>query len=251
MFRPWLLTFTPFTSKHKDEEDHLIGARMETSQCALPSSAFLLIFPLFYVVVSFSSNFLFFCRSSVIATCKASKMQTNRFLDCKNVLYIVVHLVIFFISRYSNSKMPLEFMLSNHKRNMLLHDNFLYYRWSDNYWRCRLRSCGATVKTSGETTEGTVVSKSKAGHNHMEHSLAELECMRAITRLNQRAEEETSEKYQTAHDRERCHLRSIGLTTADLAAFFDSVRDIRSTLDKRSVLYNLINHNTGFSLSIN
>ena len=159
---------------------------------------------LFNVVVSFSSNFLFFCRSSVIATCKASKMQTNRFLDCKNVLYIVVHLVIFFISRYSNSKMPLEFMLSNHKRNMLLHDNFLYYRWSDNYWRCRLRSCGATVKTSGETTEGTVVSKSKAGHNHMEHSLAELECMRAITRLKQRAEEETSEKYQAAHDRERC-----------------------------------------------
>ena len=31
--------------------------------------------------------------------------QTNRFSDCKKLLYIVVHLVIFVISRYSNALM--------------------------------------------------------------------------------------------------------------------------------------------------
>ena len=169
-------------------------------------------------IVSCSDN-----ETKTIQTLLQTKWRFIYIIDTNRVKMLHKH--------YQNVKMPLGFLLTNNKKNMLLYKNYLYYHWSNNYYRCI--TCRSTVSTTGETTQDEVKRTSAYQHDHLEYSRAEIECKRAITRLKQRAEDETSESYKVANDRERAYLRSIGLTTEDLAAHLESVTDMRSTLDKR------------------
>ena len=74
-------------------------------------------------------------------------------------------------SSFIRTEMPLEFLVTTKKRDMLLYKNFFYHRWSTNYWRCRDRACSSSVSKTGETQADDIKRTSPAWHNHLEHSL--------------------------------------------------------------------------------